>query len=232
MASPRVVVAGGGDAADQRPIDQRFTSWLNPRSRILYLPVAMQDPVGTFASNWAWVNQTLTPFDRTNIHMWTTLAGKTAHDLMAFDGIYIGGGNTYWLLHQLRTSGLDAALAEFIAQGGPVYGGSAGAAILGRDIDTCAHMDANIIGLTNTRGLDVLGGYAIWCHYQPEDDARIAAYVAARGLPVLALSERAGVCREGKRLSALGYEPVRRYAGTGPARQVVIPNMSIDLWQA
>ena len=213
----RVIVAGGGSAEDQWPIDQQFASWLDPHDSILYLPIAMQDQQAqdAYADSWEWIHQTLAPFGRTNIHMWTSLAGKTAHDLAQFDAVYIGGGNTYWLLHQLRVHRLEAALGNFIRRGRPVYGGSAGAILLGRDIQTCAHLDDNAVGLIDTHGLDMLCGYAIWCHYQPGDVQRIAAFMAAQAMPVLALSERAGVCRDGSRLTAVGYEAVTCFTGAG-----------------
>lgn len=215
MAFPRLILAGGGSAADSWPLDRQFTSWLSPHSTILYLPIALLEPRRTFITCLEWLTQTLAPFGHTNIEMWTDLSDKTAADLNRFDAVYIGGGNTYWLLHQLRTQQLDRALTDFIQHGHPVYGGSAGAIILGRDIQTCAHLDQNTVGLSDTRGLDVVHNYAVWCHYQPDDDARIAAFRAQSGVPVLALSERAGVCLDGTDLIALGYEPTICFTRSG-----------------
>jgi dipeptidase E len=217
MAQPRVIVTGGGSEMDSLPLDRLFYSWLNLHSSILYLPIAMQDPQGIFESSWEWFTHAFAPFNLTNIHMWTTLADKTAQDLNTFDAVFIGGGNTYWLLHQLRATGLDAALIDFIQQGHPVSGGSAGAILLGRDIQTCAHMDPNTIGLTDMRGLDMMLGYAIWCHYTPDDDRRILAYIGTHNIQALALTERAGIYRDGGRLFAGGYDPVLQFSASGRA---------------
>jgi dipeptidase E len=215
VAHPRVLLAGGGSADDSRPLDQVFASWVGPHGTLLYLPIAMMESDRSFTSCLDWLTQTFAPFGLANIQMWTDVSGKSAHDLTQFDAVYIGGGNTFWLLHQLRSHHLDSALTEFIRQGHPVYGGSAGAIILGRDIQTCAYMDRNTVGIADTRGLDVVCGYAVWCHYRPGDDDHIAAFVARSGAPVLALSERGGVCLEGEHLIAAGYEPTIQFTDTG-----------------
>ena len=59
--------------------------------------------------------------------------------------------------------------ASFALRGGVVYGGSAGAIVLGANISTCAHMDHNDVGITDMHGLDLLDGHAVWCHYQAAD---------------------------------------------------------------
>jgi dipeptidase E len=126
----------------------------------------------------------------------------------AFDALYIGGGNTFYLLQQIRHHRLDHALDAFIAAGKPVYGGSAGAIILGYDISSCAHIDENIIGLEDFSGFDHALGTTLWCHYWSKDDGRIQKYVKCTGVPSIAISERSGVVREGDQLISAGYEPV------------------------
>lgn len=218
MSTQRIVLAGGGGADDSVPLDQQLAAWLGPRAHLLYLPIALNNPARSFEGAYDWLSSTLAPFGLTRIALWTGLAGKTAVDLDPFDGIYIGGGNTYWLLHQIRAAAFGAALANFVAQGRPIYGGSAGAILLGRDIVTCAHLDQNSVGLTDTAGLDLLGGAAVWCHYRAADDPQIEALVARFTMPVLAISERAGIAREGDELRSVGYEAAFRFTATGRER--------------
>jgi len=158
--------------------------------------------------------------------MWTDLVPGRLDELEHFKAIYIGGGNTFRLLHLFRSSGFDTALINFMKSGGAVYGGSAGAILLGRDIMTCAHMDPNDVGLDNTTGLDVINGYAVWCHYRFEDDARIARFVEEYNLAVLALSERSGICIENEQLLALGFEGVRKFTKNG--KQYIEVGQSCD----
>ena len=151
--------------------------------------------------------------------MWTDLNSETHSSLTDFDSIFIGGGNTFFLLDQVRKSGFDAALMQFAAQGGVIYGGSAGAILLGQDILTCAHLDENRIGLEDYHGLNMFSDFCIWCHYQPEDDKGIVEYVARSGWPILALSARSGVSVNGIDLTAQGYEPT--YVFTAEGKRII-----------
>lgn len=210
MTQPRILFAGGGDERDSRPLDEIFAGWLRG-GRLLYLPTALVHPSNQQAGV-RWVQNTFAPLGVTAIDAWLDLAGKSARDLAAYDAVYLSGGNTFYLLQQIRAHHLDTALDEFVQAGKPVYGGSAGAIILGYDITSCAHIDENIIGLTDFSGLDLALGYTIWCHYQAEDQQRIQDYVRRTGIPSLALTEKSGVYRQGDYLYAAGSEPVVRYA--------------------
>jgi dipeptidase E len=194
---------------------------------LLYLPIAMNPQVRPCEACLAWLRSVFVPLGVDNIAMWTDVAGKADVELASYAGVYIGGGNTFKLLHLLKSTGFAAPLGRFIERGGIVYGGSAGAIILGRDIMTAAHLDANDVGLQDTTGLDLLRGYAVWCHYRPSDDDSIAAYIAQSAFPFIALSERAGVWMGEDRVMALGYEPtVIFHAHT---RQAYAPSSLVPL---
>jgi dipeptidase E len=130
-----------------------------------------------------------------------------------FDATYIGGGNTFSLFSELLESGFAEALREYATQGGAIYGGSAGAVILGRDLLTVEHMDANDVGLSQRTGLDLAGGHAVWVHYTPQDDCLIDQYIHQSHFPILAIPEQAGVLLEGNELMSIGRAPVYRFAG-------------------
>lgn len=130
-------------------------------------------------------------------------------------------------MHDLRAARFLDPLQRFILSGGLVYGGSAGAIILGRDIMTAAHIDPNDVGLHDTAGLDLLGGCSIWPHYTRDDDHRIAAYVEQDGFPVIALSERSGLDVHDGLPTVLGCELVLVFhVGTRIAYE---PSSIIDL---
>ena len=57
------------------------------------------------------------------------------------DVIYIGGGNTFFLLQELRRSGADKILIREVNSGKPYIGESAGAVIACPDIGYCSGMD-------------------------------------------------------------------------------------------
>lgn len=50
------------------------------------------------------------------------------------DCIFVGGGNTFFLLQELRRTGTDKLITEQIAKGKPYIGTSAGSCILSRNI--------------------------------------------------------------------------------------------------
>ena len=80
--------------------------------------------------------------------------------------IYIGGGNTYKLLNNLKVSGAFDKIKKYLFdENGIVYGGSAGAIIFGKDLDSCNTDDENEIGLVDNTGFDMLNGYSLLCHY-------------------------------------------------------------------
>ena len=87
--------------------------------------------------------------------------------------------------------------------------------MLGRDIRTVNHLDRNDVGLTDTQGLDLADGHAIWVHYQLQDDRLIDAYVHEYQQSVLAIPERSGIVIETEGIRMVGFEPVYRFDGHG-----------------
>jgi dipeptidase E len=205
----KVALAGGGGAADSRPLDEVFANWTGRRGNMLYLPIALRG-MRPFETCYQWIRETFDPLGIECITMWTDLAEHATAELDQFASVYIGGGNTYALMAEFRASGFDRWLTDYVQRGGAVYGGSAGAAILGRDLRTVSHMDRNLVGLVEMSGLDLAGGHAVWCHYQPSDDALIADFLGQTGLPVLAISERSGITIEAEEMRRVGFEPAYR----------------------
>lgn len=67
---------------------------------------------------------------------------KITRSLTENDLIFVGGGNTFFLLQELRRTGADKLLAREVEQGKLYIGESAGAAVACPDIGYCAFMDA------------------------------------------------------------------------------------------
>jgi dipeptidase E len=208
----KIALAGGGDAADSRLLDEVFAAWLGSQGRLLYWPVALRG-MRPFQACLEWFTETLAPVNISDISMWTELAGHPANELDDYDAVYIGGGNTFSLLAELQQSGFEHHLKTFTQRGKPVYGGSAGAIVLGRDISTAQNFDRNNSTLVGTKGMDLAAGHAIWPHYRPQHDGLIEAYVQQYRLPVLAIPERSGIAVEGTGLRTVGYEPSYRFDG-------------------
>lgn len=210
----KVALSGGGGAADSRPLDEVFAAWIGSQCKLLYLPCALRG-IRPFESCLKWITATFAPLNITQITMWTDLSEHQVSELDQFDAVYIGGGNTFALLAELRKSGFEQSLIEDVRQGKAVYGGSAGAAVLGRDIRTVNYLDRNEVGLVETNGLNLAIGHAIWVHYQPQDDNLIHEYVDQYQQPVVALSERSGIVIENQVMRSVGFEPACRFDGQG-----------------
>jgi dipeptidase E len=204
---PRLLLSGGGSAEDSRLLDQLLVQ-LTAKGRMLYLPIALDPHQRPYASCYEWIGSVFTPLGLDRITMWSDISVKTKDDLKPFAALYIGGGNTFKLLRDLKQARFDQAIRLFLHHGGVVYGGSAGAIICGRDISTASWLDRNDVGLEDTTGLDLLGGASVWCHYQPTDDQHIRSSTERLQHPIMALSEKTGVYVQDNIVLAVGFEPV------------------------
>lgn len=74
------------------------------------------------------------------------------------DYIFVSGGNTFYLLQELRRSKMDQVIVQLIQRGKPYIGSSAGSIVLGADLEYIKTMDdySQAPDLLNTAGLDVL----------------------------------------------------------------------------
>ncbi len=200
----RIFLAGGGGAADSRPLDVAFARAVRG-GRLSYWPVAFDPQTHDYIDCLMWLRDIYEPLGVRGISLW---GGETPIAPADYDAVYIGGGNTFRLLQLLRRWSLLDQLRNFVAGGGLVYGGSAGAAVLGADISTITHLDRNEVGLHQTRGADLAAGYGVFVHHQESDLARECVWTATHGRPVLALSERANAVVSGSAVTAVGHEPV------------------------
>ncbi|WP_067621133.1 Type 1 glutamine amidotransferase-like domain-containing protein [Alicyclobacillus acidiphilus] len=216
-------LAGGGDEKDSVKLDQQFAEDVGGK-KLLYLPIAMSGVSPTYEECHTWIQRVFNPLGITDIVMWDALTPNLINDLGTFDAVYIGGGNTYKLLDHLRKTGFDHPLKDFIANGGSVYGGSAGAIVLGRDISTCSVMDTNEVGLDDTTGLGLVGNYAIWCHYVDAHDNFIANY----DYPIIAIPERSGISFDGSIIRVIGFDAVTIF--DRGFKRVLMPNEKMSVF--
>ena len=72
------------------------------------------------------------------------------------DVVCIPGGNTFTMLHELRSTGLFRLLQEHLRDGGRMYGGSAGAILAGADVGIALVADPNDAGVSDTVALGLL----------------------------------------------------------------------------
>ncbi len=203
-----IFLAGGGSEKDSRKIDEEFVKTVDLTKPLVYISNAAKE--GKFSSCLAWFKSAMTPLGVENIEMWDSLEPRYPIDKIA--GIYLGGGNTWKLLEELRESRFVDYLLQAIEVGTSVYGGSAGAIILGKDIRT----DISLENLKSRgfEGLDVVSGYSVACHYRPEQASQISKLVGTLGCRIIAIPEKSGIYLRGEVLSVFGEKPAYIFNGS------------------
>lgn len=81
-----------------------------------------------------------------------------------YDYIYVTGGNTFKLLHDLKECGYDKVLRKMIIEGATYIGSSAGAYLISKDISHIQKYDENNYGIDDFSGLGILDARLI-CHF-------------------------------------------------------------------
>ena len=199
----KLFLSGGGDAKQTMTLDDMFISSIPRSKKMLYIPVAMPEKHHTFGECFDWFKNAMLLHKLDTLDMWTTLNNKKYSELSAYDAVYIGGGNTFLLLDIVRRSGFDKLLRRYIQSKGVIYGGSAGAIIMGKDIRLAGFgddADKNMVGLKRFDGLNLVNGYSIRCHYTAKDDIKMKAYIRKTGINTIALKEDAGVIVENSKI--------------------------------
>lgn len=102
---------------------------------------------------------------------------QNPRELSDFDIIYVNGGNTYYLLDQVKKSGFDSVVKEFLRKGGLYIGVSAGSIIAGPSIEILNYTkgDPNLIGITDYSAM-ALVQKSIVPHYMENKEKAILEY--------------------------------------------------------
>jgi len=89
---------------------------------------------------------------------------KVAQVLQDCDCIYISGGNTFFLMQELRRTGTDKLIVEQVEKGKPCIGESAGAMIFSPNIEYAKDMDDHLSNTSNFvdfTGLGIVDFYPV-----------------------------------------------------------------------
>lgn len=173
-----VFLNGGG--ADIQTIDayKKLNQIIDHSKPCLYIPLAMKQE--KYDGCYEWITSELKSIEIPYINMVRSTEELLTKKLNNYSFLFIGGGNTFKLLHDLKTSGSLEKISEYINNDGIVFGGSAGAIIFGKDLEACRLADVNEINLQDINGFDILNGVSILCHYTngtPEKDEESKQYL-------------------------------------------------------
>ena len=172
----KLILCGGG-SGNQVTESYKLFSKLVGKNTIMYIPLAWSK--GTYDQCAEWFAEEISPYGITDIDTITAPEQITKERLSHVNGVFIGGGNTYTLLKKLKdTNAYDNLKAFALRSDTVIMGGSAGALIWGKSIDTCKDdgsglqsiCDPNYVGLKDTSGFDMVNGYSLFVHYKKKPE--------------------------------------------------------------
>ncbi len=214
-----IYLSGGGNEKQSFPLDKFFFNKLPKNGRFLYVPVALRGNK-LYPTAHLWMNSILELHERNDLQFENAddLSKYQHSDLKKYDAIYIGGGNTWNLMQELQESGFYPKLVSYIKSGGNVYGGSAGAIVLGSNIDT--HDDKNTINLKDTSGFNLLNDYSVACHYKDEQNDRFKKWATRKNLPIICLPEETGLILKNNSALCVGTKQCVVYLADGTKKEI------------
>ena len=129
------------------------------------------------------------------------------HSLENDDLIYLSGGNTFFLLQELRRSGAADLIRQQVGQGKPYIGESAGAVVTGPDTGFLDAMDSRSAApdLDSTTGLGLVD-FRLLPHLDSEPFAEVTRKILDRygdDEPMVAISNTQAVAVRGQCLTIL-----------------------------
>ncbi|MFZ4500480.1 MAG: Type 1 glutamine amidotransferase-like domain-containing protein [Minisyncoccia bacterium] len=211
----KLFLSGGGSGQDSFELDKKFIEAVDLSKPVLYIPIAINSIKHPYPECLEWLQGNFAPLGFSNFVMWTEedLQGKAVEDFTQFGGIYIGGGNTFKLLKELKEFGILAIFKDVAEKNIPIYGGSAGALIFAESIITAIPYDPNDVALVDLNGLNLIHNYNIWVHYKGSMDSLIQSYMSQYGLQkIIAIPESAGLVITNEHIEIVGPSKVTVFA--------------------
>lgn len=206
----KLFLNGGGCGQQTALALQKFSDTIDRAKPLLYIPLAMEWE--RYPDCYEWIQGELREVKVPSIEMVTSADEIVRKELDEYCAIFIGGGNTFKLLYELKKSGAFDKIKRFIERDGVVFGGSAGAIIFGQSLESCMQADKNEVGLRDIGGYDVLNGISIFCHYAnctEEKQRESTAYLTelSKRMPVIALPEEDTLFVSGHTVETMGTLP-------------------------
>ena len=148
----KLYLSGGGSGKQNHFAYINFFRIIDKSKPILYIPLAMESTM--YKSCYNWFKNEINSYNFNKFEMVKSSLELSKLDLNNYSALFIGGGNTYKLLSELKENDNINKIKKYLLNGGIVYGGSAGAIIFGKDIDGCKLMDEKNILTHNREILD------------------------------------------------------------------------------
>ena len=159
----KVFLCGGGADVQTIEANKRLNEVIDHSKPCLYIPLAMEAEM--YDSCYEWIQGELSSVDIPGIDMVRSVEELAEKYFEDYSFLFIGGGNTFKLLRDIKMSDAFEKIREYLEKGGVAFGGSAGAIIFGRDLEACVLDDPNDVNLKEIDGYDVLDGISVLCHF-------------------------------------------------------------------
>jgi len=165
------------------------------RMKILFIPTASRTPEEMFFIKKS-INELLSVGVQNKNIFWFDPDDNSTHlTNTQVDGIYIGGGNTFYLLHKLKECGYFSKIHKWVEDGLFYVGASAGSVVASPDINYISCMDVNDIGLNETSAFSFVP-LSIIPHYT-NDLAAIVNGIRSSGKEVVTISDNEALVIQG-----------------------------------
>ncbi len=226
-----IYLSGGGDEQKTEKIDSFFLDNL-PKKSILFIPIGKTGDRNGYRKSSVWLANKLNNLHKGSVEISLVTDLKNCPDLKKFSAIYIGGGNTYKLLHIMERDGFLPVLRNYIRNGGVVYGASAGAVLMGVDISTYIEEkylpDNEKHDYKLTDGMALIGKYSILTHFEEGDRQKAEKYFRRKTDPIIAIPSGTAVMVTRKTAKVIGTGCVCIFH-KGRASKKILPNHSFAL---
>jgi len=192
----KLILSGGGSGEETKELDELFAGLVDKSKPLLYIPIAMDSNKYPYSECLKWLKGTFVSMGILNYKMWTeeepSLLEKVEID--NFGGIYIGGGNTFYLMKTLKEFGAWDFIKKAVEKDIPIYGGSAGAMIFAKTITPALKGDRNKVRLSDFSAMNMISNWELWCHYEERMDNYIHEYIQKYSFEkIVALTEGNGL---------------------------------------
>lgn len=198
----KVFMNVGGSGEQTKAACKRLNEVIDHTKPILYIPIALDE--SWYPGCMEFITKELADVRVPYIQMEIDANIIAKCDLDAYSAVFIGGGNTFKLLKELKESGAFDALAGYLKRDGIIFGGSAGAIILGASIEVGGFLDENEVGLTDLAGFDVLSGGVLFCHYDGSEESKAYIRELSKKEAVHVLTEDTTLFLNGDKVEVIG----------------------------
>ncbi len=206
----KLVFYSGGQSRKNKALHQALADLTDRKSRksFTYLPFCADGAEPFFRR----AVRRYQPYGFTRFHFLAVDSKPDPSEIrraLESDVIYLAGGNTFYFLKHLRSSGLLSKLRSYVVDGGVLAGLSAGGLIMTPSIDLAGFppwdADQNEVSLKDLRALSLVN-FEFFPHFKksPRLVSALRRYSKSNHAPILTAQDGGGIVVDGTSTSLLG----------------------------